>query len=312
MDPQVEGLLQMMAAQAAASGAPQTWEVPAAVARANAEQSFVAFNQPMPEGVTIADRTVPGPAGEIPVKVFTPAGPGPFPLAVYFHMGGFVIGSPNTQQKLCAELALGSGAVFVSVDYRLAPEHPAPAALDDCVAAARYAVAHAAEFGADGSRYCLVGDSAGANLVAGTAIQMRDAGEPPARLLLMLYGCFSGKTDLPSFGTNGEGKLLTTRTMEWFYEQYLSGSALTIDDPRVSPINANLEGLPAAHLIVGSQDPLLDDSKLFARALEAAGVPTKISIYQDQIHVFLQMTALLDAAKKGMAEACEALRTALA
>jgi acetyl esterase len=132
MDPQVEGLLQMMAAQAAASGAPQTWEVPAAVARANAEQSFVAFNQPMPEGVTIADRTVPGPAGEIPVKVFTPAGPGPFPLAVYFHMGGFVIGSPSTQQKLCAGSPL-PGAMFVSVDtvWRRSIRP-----LDDCVAAA--------------------------------------------------------------------------------------------------------------------------------------------------------------------------------
>src|SRR5690606_10103793 len=104
---------------------------------AGAEQSFDAFNQPMPESVTVTDRTVPGPAGDIPVKVFTPRGDGPFPLLVYFHGGGWVIGSPNTHRKLCAELAEGAGVVVVSVDYRLAPEHPAPASLDDCVAAVR-------------------------------------------------------------------------------------------------------------------------------------------------------------------------------
>ena len=144
MDPQVEGLLQMMAAQAEAAGAPPMWELDAATARAGAETSFAAFNQPMPESVGIADRTIPGPAGEIPVKVFTPKGSGPFPLLVFLHGGGWVIGSPGTHARMCAELAEGAGVVVVSVHYRLAPEHPAPAALDDCVAAVRWAVAHAA------------------------------------------------------------------------------------------------------------------------------------------------------------------------
>jgi acetyl esterase len=311
MDPQVEALLQMMAAQAQAAGVPPLWELDPATARANAEVSFQAFNQPLPASVTIADRTIPGPAGEIPVKIFTPAGQGPFPLVVYFHGGGWVIGSPATHTKLCAELAEGAGAVVVSVHYRLAPEHTPPAQLDDCVAAVRWAVDHAAELNADGSRIALAGDSAGGNLAACAALRLRDEGGPRARLQLLLYGAFTGNNDLPSVIENGEGKILTRQMMDWFYRHYLSAGA-DPKDPYIFPINGDLRGLPPAHLIVGTLDPLLDDSKLYAEALQKAGVPVKLSIYQDQPHIFLQLTAMLDGAKKGMAEACEALRTALA
>jgi len=311
MDPQVEALLQMMAAQAQAAGVPPLWELDPATARANAEVSFQAFNQPLPASVTITDRTIPGPAGEIPVKIFTPAGQGPFPLVVYFHGGGWVIGSPATHTKLCAELAEGAGAVVVSVHYRLAPEHTPPAQLDDCVAAVRWAVDHAAELNADGSRFALAGDSAGGNLAACAALRLRDEGGPRARLQLLFYGAFTGNNDLPSVIENGEGKILTRQMMDWFYRHYLSAGA-DPKDPYIFPINGDLRGLPPAHLIVGTLDPLLDDSKLYAEALQKAGVPVKLSIYQDQPHIFLQLTAMLDGAKKGMAEACEALRTALA
>ncbi|QFG02494.1 alpha/beta hydrolase [Tepidiforma bonchosmolovskayae] len=310
MDPQVEALLQMMAAQAQAAGVPPLWELDPATARANAEVSFQAFNQPLPASVTITDRTIPGPAGEIPVKIFTPAGQGPFPLVVYFHGGGWVIGSPATHTKLCAELAEGAGAVVVSVHYRLAPEHTPPAQLDDCVAAVRWAVDHAAELNADGSRFALAGDSAGGNLAACAALRLRDEGGPRARLQLLLYGAFTGNNDLPSVIENGEGKILTRQMMDWFYRHYLSAGA-DPKDPYIFPINGDLRGLPPAHLIVGTLDPLLDDSKLYAEALQKARVPVKLSIYQDQPHIFLQLTAMLDGAKKGMAEACEALRTAL-
>ncbi len=310
MDPQVEALLQMMAAQAQAAGVPQMWELPADVARANAEVSFAAFNQPMPGSVSIAGRSIPGPAGEIPVKVFTPAGPGPFPLLVFLHGGGWVICSPATHARLCAELAEGAGVVVVSVHYRLAPEHPAPAPLDDCVAAIRWAVANAAELNADGSRFAVGGDSAGANLTAAAMLRLRDEGGPAARLQLLLYGAFTADNDLPSVIENGEGKILTRKAMEWFYNHYLSGGA-SPDDPYIAPIKGDLRGVPPARLIVGTLDPLLDDSKLFARALEAAGVPAKLSIYQDQPHIFLQLSAMLDGGKRGVAEACEALREAL-
>ncbi len=310
MDPQVEALLQLMAAQAQ-SGAPQMWELSAAEARANADVGFAAFNQPMPTSVAVADRTVPGPAGEIPVKVFTPTGTGPFPLLVYLHGGGWVIGSPETHAKLCAELSEGAGVVVVSVHYRLAPEHTPPAPLDDCVAAIRWAVENAAELNADGSRFAVGGDSAGGNLTAAAMLRLRDEDGPQAKLQLLLYGAFTGNNDLPSVIANGEGKILTRKSMEWFYGHYLSGGA-DPSDPYIAPIHGDLKGLPPAQLIVGSLDPLLDDSKLFAKKLQEAGVPATLSVYEDQPHVFLQLTAFLDAGKRGVAEAAAALKKALA
>jgi acetyl esterase len=309
MDPQVEGLLQMMAAQVQ-PGAPKMTDLPAAVARAGADATFAAFNAPMPEGAVIADRTIPGPAGEMPVKVFTPRGAGPFPLLVYLHGGGWVIGNPATHQKLCAELCLGAGAVVVSVDYRLAPEHPAPAPLDDCVAAIRWSVANASALNADGSRFAIGGDSAGGNLTAAACLRLRDEGGPKARLQLLLYGAFQHNVDTASSIRNAEGKILTRESMIWFWDHYLSG--VDDKDPYISPLLGNLEGVPPAHLIVGTLDPLHDDSVLFAEKLKAAGVPAKLSVYEDMPHVFLQLSAMLDGGKRGVAEACEALKAALA
>ena len=310
MDPQVEALLQMMAAQAQATGATPMWELPAAEARANSDAGFTLFNQPMPASVAVADRTIPGPGGEIPVKVFTPAGTGPFPLLVYLHGGGWVIGSPATHAKLCAELAEGAGVVVLSVHYRLAPEHVPPASLDDCVAAIRWAVEHAEELNADGTRFAVGGDSAGGNLTAASMLRLRDEGGPQAKLQLLLYGAFTADNDLPSVIANGEGKILTRQAMEWFYGHYLSGGA-DPKDPYIAPIHGDLRGLPPALLIVGTLDPLLDDSKLFAKKLQEAGVPTTLSIYEDQPHIFMQLTAMLDAAKMAVGEACLALKNAL-
>jgi acetyl esterase len=230
---------------------------------------------------------------------------------VYLHGGGWVIGSPNTHAKLCAELAEDAEVVVVSVDYRLAPEHPAPAALDDTVAAIRWAVEHASEIGADVERFALGGDSAGGNLAAAAALRLRDEGGPLPSFLLLLYGAFTGDLNLPSVMENGEGKILTRKAMEWFYANYLSGGA-SVDDPYIAPIKGDLRGMPPARLIVGTLDPLLDDSKLFAEKLEEAGVPARLSIHQDMPHLFLQLSGMLDGGKTGVAEACEALREALA
>ena len=311
MDAQVEGLLQMMAAQRQAVAAPPMWELPADVARAGADTGFQAFNAPMPTNVAIADRTIPGPAGEIPVKVFTPEGTGPFPLLVYLHGGGWVIGNPLTHQKLTAEFAAGAGVVVVSVHYRLAPEAPAPAALDDCVAAIRWSVAHATELRADGSRFAIGGDSAGGNLTAAACLRLRDEGGPRARLQLLLYGAFDHDFTRPSYERNGEGKILELPAMHWFWNHYLSGGA---DDahPYISPARGTLAGLPPAHLIVGSLDPLLDDSIIYADRLKKAGVPASLSIYEDMPHVFLQLSAMLDGGRRGVEECCAVLKTALA
>ncbi len=311
MDPQVEGLLQMMAAQRQAVAAPAMWELPADVARAGADTGFQAFNAPMPAGVGISERTIPGPAGDIPLMVFTQEGAGPFPLLVYLHGGGWVIGSPATHQKLTAEMAAGAGVVVVSVHYRLAPEHPAPAALDDCVAAIRWAVANATSLNADGSRFAIGGDSAGGNLTAAACLRLRDEGGPQARLQLLLYGAFDHDFSRPAYARNGEGKILEMPAMVWFWDHYLSGGA---DDshPYISPARGNLTGLPPAHLIVGSFDPLLDDSIVYADRLKKAGVPAGLSIYEDMPHVFLQLSAMLDGGRRGVEECCAVLKSALA
>ena len=312
MDAQVQALIQLMQARAEANPAPPLWEQPAAEARAATDAGFAAFNQGAPAIASIVDRTIPGPAGDIPVKVLTPNGTGPFPLLVFLHGGGWVIGSPATHEKLCAELADGAGAVVVSVGYRLAPEHPAPAALDDCVAAVRWAVGHAAELDASATRFAIGGDSAGGNLAAAACLRLRDEDGPRAKLQLLIYGAFDLDYErFSSHRTNADGPILTAQAMEWFKDHYLAGGA-TEADPLISPLRADLAGLPPAHLIVGTLDPLLDHSRQFAEKLKAAGVPATLSVYDDMPHVFLQLSAFLDGGKKGVAEACQALRSALA
>ena len=300
-----------MAEQAEAAGIPPLWELPADVARQNAELSFQAFNQPMPESVRVEDRQIPGPAGNIPIKVFTPQGENQmFPLLIYFHGGGWVIGSPETHAKLCAELAEGAQVVVVSVGYRLAPEHPAPAALDDCIAAVRWCLEHATDLNATTDHFAVGGDSAGANLAAAACLRLRDDGGPLPSFQLLFYGAYHYDLDTESAHEHGEGKILDRRAMQWFWEHYLSGGA-NPKDPYIAPLHGNLKGLPPARLIVGTIDPLLDDSRLFTEKLEAADVPVVLSEYPDQPHLFLQCSAILDAGRRGVIEACMALREAL-
>ena len=310
MDPQVEALLQMMQAQAA--GQRPLHELAPAEARQQAEVAFAAFNQPMPEDVDVEDIEVAGAEGPRRAKLFRPRDVGsPSPGLVYFHGGGWVIGSPETHQKLCAELARRGKCLVLSVDYRLAPEYPAPKPLDDCVAAYRWAVEHAPELGVDPAKLAVGGDSAGANLATTTCLRLRDEGGPTPRFQLLLYGVYVRDLDTPSQRAHGEGKILTRDTMAWFWEQYLVGG-VSDQDPYVAPAHARLEGLPPAHLIVGTIDPLLDDSRLYAARLRAAGVPTVLSEYADQPHIFMQLSEFLDAAKRALDEAGAALREALA
>ena len=309
MDPQVRGLLDMMAA--ASVNIPRMWELPAATARANADAGFAAFNAGAPEVARIEDRRIPGPAGEIPVKIIVPKGDGPFPLLVYIHGGGYVIGSPETHLKLCCELATGAGVAVVSVHYRLAPEFRPPAQQDDCVAAIRWAVEQAADFGADGSRFAVGGDSAGANLTAASCLRLRDEGGPAARLQLLIYGGFDFDMTKPSYAANGNGYILDRKSIEWFLEQYIP-DGLPAGVRYVAPMDYGLHDLPPAFLQVGTLDPLLDDSLGYYAKLKVAGVPATLRIYEDMPHVFMQLSGFLGTAKRGVADACEALRTALA
>ncbi|OAI42510.1 hypothetical protein AYO38_11440 [bacterium SCGC AG-212-C10] len=308
MDPQVEGLLQMMAA--AGGNAPRMYEMDAATARAGADAGFAMFNTGAPALASDTVRTIPGPAGEIRVRVQTPNGDGPFPLLVYIHGGGYVIGTPETHQKLTAELASGAGVVVVSVDYRLAPENKPPAMQDDCVAAIRWAVANAADLNADGTRFAVAGDSAGANLTAASCLRLRDEGGPQPRLQLLIYGAFDFDMEKPSYKANGEGYILDIKSIQWFMDNYIGG--LEGDLPYLAPLKHDLAGVAPAFLQVGTLDPLLDDSLLYHAKLKAAGVNSRLQVYEDMPHVFIQLSAFLTTAKRAVDDSCAALKAALA
>lgn len=308
MDPQVKVLLDTLAAQSA--NAPKMWEVPLAQARAGFASSWALFNAGAP-AIPFEDRRVPGPGGEMWLRVYTPPTPAGRPLIVYIHGGGFVLGNPESHHALCAQLAEGTGASVVSVDYRLAPEALPPAQLDDCVAAADWVLANAASLGANPARYVISGDSAGGNLTAATCIRLRDSGRPLPVLQHLIYGSFDPDNTKPSFTQNGTGYLLESEAIAWFLSQYCPTEALKCD-PAVWPnLVQDLAGLPPAFMQVGTLDPLLDDTFRYGNRLALAGVPVETRVYPDMIHGFLQLPGMLDGAKRAVADAIAAITAAL-
>jgi acetyl esterase len=262
------------------------------------------------EPVPTEDRAVPGPAGDIPVRVYRPKSDRPLPVVVYFHGGGWVIGDINTHDATCQRLAAGVPAVVVSVDYRLAPEHRFPAAVEDCDAATGWVSAHAAELGADPARLAVAGDSAGGNLAAVVARHARDSGGPPIAFQLLVYPATDLTRSLPSQTENGEGYLLDSHGMTWFIGHYLDGADPMNAD--ASPLFADdLSGLPPALIVTAEFDPLRDEGEAYAERLRQAGVAAATSRYDGMIHAFYGLDALFDSSKKATAETVGALRDAL-
>jgi acetyl esterase len=230
---------------------------------------------------------------------------------VYFHGGGWVIGSIETHDALCRELTMEAGVVVVSVEYRLAPEHKFPAAADDAYAAVRWVAQHAAELGIDPARIGVGGDSAGGNLAAVVALQARDLGGPPLALQLLIYPITCDDLGTPSYVENAEGYMLTRADMAWFWSQYLSDPAQG-DDPRVSPLRAgDLSGLPPAFILTAEYDPLRDEAEAYAARLEQAGVPVRMRRYDGMIHGFLRRLTLLDQGRVALDEVAKGIRDAL-
>lgn len=260
---------------------------------------------------TLEDRTVPGPAGDVAVRVYRPAGEAPKPVVVYLHGGGWVLGSLAVYDGTCRQLAVGIDAVVVSVDYRLAPEHRFPAALEDSLAALAWAAEHAAELGGDPDRLVIAGDSAGGNLAAVVAQVTRDSG-PALAFQLLVYPVTDHEFSSPSMVDNAEGYFLTRYDMQWFFGHYLDDPARA-DDPRVSPIRADdLGGLPPAFVVTAEYDPLRDQGMAYAEKLAAAGTPVEARTYAGMFHGFFGMGAQIDAAQPAFDEAVAAVRAALA
>ena len=308
LQPDVEFMLAQLAAFGAPPFSSQTPEQARAAMTRMAEMGNQ-FAGPPSADVSTADRSIPTAAGELPVRVFTPAGKAsPLPGLVFFHGGGWVIGSVATYDRECRDIAQKAECVVVSVDYRLAPEHKFPAGVEDCLAATRWVAAHAAELGIDGQRLAVGGDSAGGNLAAVVAQELR--GEVPLVCQLLIYPATDSVNEYPSQREPDVG-LLSHGDTVWFMGHYLS-SPEDRKHPRMSPLRAaSLAGLPPAIVAVCEFDPLRDQGIAYADALRAAGVPTEKLYFAGHVHGFMSLAAVVPSARTAVDEILVALRRAL-
>jgi acetyl esterase len=264
---------------------PPTHTLPVDVVRANGAARLKLLPPP-PAVAHVANREVPGPRGPIPIRLYTPFGIGPFPITIFFHGGGFVVGSLDGSDAACRHLCLNGDSLIVSVDYRLAPEHRFPAAPDDCFAATQWIAQHAGEIGGDCRRIAVAGDSAGGNLAAVVSLRARDEDGP--RLCGQLLNCPVTDYDmtLPSYRENGDGYFLTMDTMRWFTEHYLPDAQHRVH-PHAAPLRAkDFSRLPPAYVLTAQYDPLRDEGEALADKLAAAGVPVVKKRYGNMIHAF--------------------------
>lgn len=258
------------------------------------------------------DFTIPGPAGAIPVRHYRPTADDPAPLLVFFHGGGFVIGGLDSHDELCRLICRDAGVHVVSVDYRLAPEHPAPAASDDSYAAYLWCVAHAAELGVDPARIAVGGDSAGGNLAAVVAQRALGDAAPLPALQLLIYPVTDFVSDTRSMVLFSDGYFLRKADMDWFRECYLGSSQLDASDPLVSPLLADdLSGLPPVLLLTGGFDPLRDEGTAYGEALAAAGVSVDHRRYGSLVHGFVNFFPLGGDSATATDDMISALRAAL-
>jgi acetyl esterase len=305
LDPQVQAFLKVVQER----GFRGFWTMTPEDARAISTVAAALLPPPPPVAKT-EDTTVAGPAGEIPVRIYTPQGRGPFPLFVYYHGGGWTIGDIRSHDGIAAAIANAAGCQVVSVGYRLAPEHKYPAAADDCFAATRWVFQRIAAFGGDPRRIAVGGDSAGGNLAAVVCLMARDRRAFQPLLQVLIYPATDYGSDWPSARENAEGYLLTRNDMIWFWNNYLARP----EDARQAyavPMRANdLRGLPPARIITAEYDPLRDEGAAYAQRLREAGVPVTLTCYEGMIHAFLAQTALFDKARDAIAEIGSALRQA--
>ena len=268
---------------------------------------------PAPVGA-VEDRSISGPGGDLPIRIYRPSLDAPtLPALVYFHGGGHVIGNLDTHDAVARNLCNGAGCIVVSVDYRLAPEHKFPAAAEDAFAALGWCAAHGAEIGIDPRRLAVGGDSAGGNLAAVAALMARDAGGPAIRLQVLVYPVTDYACDTVSYRTYSDGYgMLEARSMRWFRDHYLRGEADRLDW-RAAPLRAgDLGGVAPALVLTAQCDVLHDEGEAYARRLRSAGVEVDHRDIPGMIHGFFAMAPAVDGAVRAQALACGALRSAFA
>ena len=262
-------------------------------------------------GVTSKDTKIPGPAGQLPVRIYTPDGAGPFPVVVYYHGGGWVLANKDVYDGGARGLAKQANAVVVSVDYRLAPEAKFPAQHEDSLATYKWAAANAASIKGDPKRLALAGESAGGNLAIATAIAARDQGlTKPAHIIAVYPIAQVSDLATPSYVDSASAKPLNKPMMEWF-AKYTLGNAEDKTDPRIDLVHANLKGLPPVTLISAQIDPLRSDADMLEASLKNAGVKVEHKTFAGTTHEFFGMAAVVPEAKDAQALAGKRLREAL-
>ncbi len=285
----------------------------AAEARAAAEERNRVWNEDNPAVGRVEDVDVPGPGGPRRLRIYEPKGaPASGPGVLFIHGGGWVICSLDSHDGVCRRLANQSGLRIASLDYRLAPEHPFPAGLDDCLAALAWLRLHGAEVGIDAGRLALAGDSAGANLALATCLALKQRGEAQPRAAALVYGAFAVDFDTASHRAFGDGSyVLSTRTMQWFWDQYVPDAARRTD-PLVAPLHGDLAGMPPLYVSAAELDPLRADSERMAAKLALAGVDFDYRLWRGVTHACFMMSRMLPAAEAQVAEVADFLRRRLA
>lgn len=302
LDPAAKNVLDLLAS----IGAPPLDQQTPAEARAAFAGMAVLGGEGAPVA-SVSERTIAG----ISCTVVTPEADGPLPVLVWFHGGGWVIGTAAESAATCRDLAAAAQCLVVSVDYRLAPEHRAPAAVDDCLAVTRWVLDHAGDLGGDPTRVAVGGDSAGGNLAAVVALALG----PRLRHQLLVYPATDLTLTQPSIDENGDGYVLTKASMRWFVDHYLTGSGIAADDPRVSPLHVDhtvLAAAPPAYVITAEFDPLRDEGEAYAARLRDAGVHVDLDRFTGQIHAFYSMPVAIPDGAIAIARSAAHLRAAFA
>ncbi len=305
LDPQAKAYMKLVEAM----NLPPVTEVTPARAR---EIAKLRPSYPGPEVAKVETVSFVGPAGDVPLRVYTPPGRGPFPVLLWIHGGGWVTGDLDFTDGQARHLCAGAGCLVVSVGYRLAPEAKFPLPLEECYAAAQWVARNGASLGGDPSRLAVGGDSAGGNLAAALALMARDRGGPPIAFQLLVYPVTEANFETRSYRDNATGYMLTREGMRHYWRLYVRDDA-DYEDPYAAPMKAkDLAGLPPALVITAEYDPLRDDGESYARRLKEAGVPVTCTCYEGMIHGFFGRSAVMDKAKQAIAEASAALRAAFA
>ncbi|TWT01538.1 alpha/beta hydrolase [Planomicrobium sp. CPCC 101079] len=278
---------------------------PEAMRRSEASQLAAQPKEPVEK---VEDRTIPLAGRSLPIRVYTPKGEAPYPALVFYHGGGWVLGSIESHDAICRELANLASCVVISVEYRLAPEHKFPAAVDDAYESLEWIASHAADFEIDPGRIAVGGDSAGGNLATVACLIAKERKGPNIVHQLLLYPSAGPAADYPSMAENAKGYLLTGEMMGWFQTHYLQGDEDRAH-PYLSPIlSENLEGLPPATILTAQYDPLRDVGIAYAEKLQAQGVKVFHKNYADLIHGFANFSGFVPEARQAVADGAEELK----